>query len=248
MQGDTHRYAGAETSPACILTSVLLLLLLLLLCCSAYKFMRQDGMHCFMYYAQLFQADQRTWRCPDVLSYDFKLLWWPVMYRAVMCCAVPLQMTSNSTRLCEDYVSAECLAVMSGDACIQEAVSRKHRTAPNPPQGRVPTATIAIVVSLIVGRFVWLLHTWWLDKHMIRHTLSQRIKVCMPQCVGSRPPCNKLSEFCVGHCCINVEVVLTQSQRLGVHKHAPLSPAPTMPVLVLHTQRSWWRLGWQLGG
>jgi hypothetical protein len=60
-------------------------------------------------------------------------------------------MTANSTRLCENYVSPECLAVMSGDACIQQAISAMNQAAPKHPQGLTPSATIAIVVSLVVG-------------------------------------------------------------------------------------------------
>lgn len=67
------------------------------------------------------------------------------------CCLVPLmlQMSQNSVRLCEAYVSLDCLAVKSADTCVSQL--REGLPTAQQPAGLGRNAAVAIIVPLVIG-------------------------------------------------------------------------------------------------
>lgn len=67
------------------------------------------------------------------------------------CCVVALmlQMSQNSVRLCEAYVSLDCLAVKTADTCISQL--REGMPTAQQPAGLGRNAAVAIIVPLVIG-------------------------------------------------------------------------------------------------
>lgn len=76
---------------------------------------------------------------------------------------------------------------MSGDACIQQAIGAKNQAASKPAKGLAPSATIAIIASLIVGA----LHAIVCPTHMLLATGMWpgicRVSAMMCMCSAGHP-------------------------------------------------------------